>query len=293
MTICISVKVSEGIVLAADSAGAITGSLREPSSKNPPSTGVLKTYDHFRKLLHIKDYPIGTLSWGIALIGARTVESLIKEYEYSLPSLSEELNKSKERRICGDMGRDQAYKYSVKAIAEGLQDHIRKFYESEFVNLNKDNRPPVGILVSGYSSDQFFPEQWIIEPPFSAELKQIRPDGAGKPDFGSNWFGLTDAIIRLHWGRDDSTIKLVADKFKLPVDSVSQVLNSFQYPVIFDGMPLQDAIDYAVYLANVVIGRFRFVVGAPLCGGEIDVAVITPNTFAWIKRKSWAVGGTK
>ena len=77
MTICVSVKVSEGLVLGADSTAAIEGRIGE----NPP--GVLKTYDHVRKLAHVKDYPIGTLTWGTAHVGARTVDSLIKEYEYT------------------------------------------------------------------------------------------------------------------------------------------------------------------------------------------------------------------
>ena len=51
----------------------------------------------------------------------------------------------------------------------------------------------------------------------------------------------------------------------------------------------QDAIDLALWLTNIVIGRFRFVIGVPLCGGDIDIAVITPKEFSWVKRKSWTV----
>jgi len=54
-------------------------------------------------------------------------------------------------------------------------------------------------------------------------------------------------------------------------------------------MPLQDAIDLAVYLVEMTIGRYRFAVGAPVCGGEVDVAVITPRGFTWVSRKSWHV----
>ena len=77
--------------------------------------------------------------------------------------------------------------------------------------------------------------------------------------------------------------------FKVSEQEIRDVLQSLEYAVSFAGMPLQDAIDYAVYLINVAIGRFRFVIGAPLCGGEIDVAVITPKDFTWVRRKSWKV----
>jgi hypothetical protein len=142
-------------------------------------------------------------------------------------------------------------------------------------------------LVSGYSAGKYFPEQWLIDLPRSRELIQIRPDVSGKPTFGANWFGMTDAIIRLHWGRDDALMPLLAERFKVPLPEIQDLLGRFQYPVLFDGMPLQDAIDYACYVVNVTIGRFRFVVGAPLCGGEIDLAVITPSVFTWVRRKAW------
>jgi hypothetical protein len=40
------------------------------------------------------------------------------------------------------------------------------------------------------------------------------------------------------------------------------------------GMPLQDAIDLAVFLASVQIEMERYLPGTPLCGGAIDVIVV-------------------
>lgn len=51
-------------------------------------------------------------------------------------------------------------------------------------------------------------------------------------------------------------------------------------------MPLQDAIDFAAYLVHVVKGRFRFVVGPKVCGGPVDIAVVKPGKFEWIRRKT-------
>ena len=287
MTICVSVKVSEGLVLAADSTVTVHGAAQDPSGN--VMRGILKTYDHARKLSHIKDFPIGTLTWGIAHIGSRSVASLIKEYEYKLPSLQEEEQGIAERRMRREAQPVERPQFRVQEIAQGLLEHVRASYEAEFAEQPREVRPVLGILVSGYSWDQFFPEQWLIDLLGSGELIRVRPDANGKPDFGANWFGLTDAIVRLHWGRDDRAVGILAERFGASIEEVRKLLEPLQYPVIFDGMPLQDAIDYAVYLVNVAIGRFRFSVGAPLCGGEIDVAVITPNTFTWVQRKSWRV----
>jgi len=286
MTVCVSVKVSEGLVLAADSTATIQGTLKQGGQN---TAGILKTYDHMRKLSHVKDYPIGTLTWGTALVGSRSVESLIKEYEHSLPSLEEEQEKIKELRMRGEADIDKRYEYNLKEIAEGLLNHIRKFYDAEFEIQPNEQRPSLGILVSGYSSSKFFPRQWLINLPTSTRLEEVRPDVSDKPSFGANWFGLTDAIKRLHFGRDDQAIHILTEHFQVSPQEIHELLARLEYPVVFDGMPLQDAIDYAVYLINVAIGRYRFVIGAPLCGGEIDVAVITPNEFTWIQRKFWQV----
>lgn len=40
------------------------------------------------------------------------------------------------------------------------------------------------------------------------------------------------------------------------------------------GMPIQDAMDLAVFLANVQVEMDRFLPGTPACGGPIDVMVL-------------------
>ena len=160
MTICISVKVSEGLVLAADSMASILGTLQD--EKGNQTSGILKTYDNAQKLSHLKDYPIGTLTWGISQIGSRSVASLIKEYEYSLPSLEEENEKIRERRMRGERVDTNNYQYNVKEISQGLFDHVKKNYEAEFSTIVAEKKPPLGILVSGYSSNNFFPDQWLM-----------------------------------------------------------------------------------------------------------------------------------
>jgi hypothetical protein len=59
-----------------------------------------------------------------------------------------------------------------------------------------------------------------------------------------------------------------------------------QYQIVFDAMPLRDAIDYADYLVSVVIGRFRHTLGAPICAGPVDLAAISRSAgFMWVRRK--------
>jgi hypothetical protein len=264
MTVVVAVKVNDGLVLAADSAVAVHGG---PTGQPP---GILKTYDYGRKLSHIKDYPIGTLSWGVSLLGSRTIESLINEYEFSLPPAKD------------------AGGFQVREIADNLRAFLQERYEVQYGPLSPRGQPSLGVLVSGYSDGRYFPEQYLFEFPATPELQVRRPNKEnGEPDFGVDWFGLTDAITRLIKGADPRLATVFGQRLETSPDEAWQSLAQFEYPIAFEGMPLQDAIDLAVYLVEMTIGRYRFVVGAPLCGGAVDVAVVTPRGFTWVYRKNW------
>lgn len=266
MPIVVAVKVNDGLVLAADSAVVVHGG---PAGQPP---GVLKTYDYGRKLSHVKDYPIGTLNWGVSLLGSRTIESLINEYEFSLPSAKDAT----------------AQGFKVREIADKLRTFLLNRYEAQYGPLSSGEQPPLGVLVSGYSDGAYFPEQYLFEFPATPEIQVRRPDKEnGEPNFGVDWFGLTDAITRLIKGVDPRLAPVFAGRLQISPDEAWQSLAQFEYPIAFEGMPLQDAIDLAVYLVEMTIGRYRFAVGAPLCGGEVDVAVITPRGFTWVYRKNW------
>lgn len=276
MSVVIVVKVSEGLVLAADSAATLTGRVKKPDGT--VEEGVVQTFYNAKKLLQLgSDLPIGVLTWGQAFIGSRTIESLVREWEYnnswqSLANFREAYPDSQ---------------YRVQDCARELMAHISKTHQDEFGSLPKEQQPGVGLVVAGYSEQGFFPEIWRFVVPLDDDVSNQRPDVNGKPNFGASWFGITEPIIRLHFGRDDSAIQIISEKYNIPPDDIHNALGPLEYQVPFAQMPLQDAIEYANYLLNVVIGRFRFVVGPELCGGQIDIAAITQREFNWISRKTW------
>lgn len=276
MSVVIVVKVSEGLVLGADSAATIQGVLETPQGKQE---GILKTYFNARKLLQIGDFPIGVLTWGQAIIGMRTLESLVREWEFnehwqSLEDYKENHNES----------------FSVKACAEGLKEHLEGFYSDQYV----DEQPTVGMMVAGYSHRVYFPEIWrfVFPMDIGEDLHNQRPDDShGNPTFGASWFGMTDALVRLHFGYDRESIQQIAARSDLNNEQLRELVASFEYQLPWAVMPLQDAIEYANYMLNVAVGRYRFVIGPELCGGEIDIAAITQNRFNWIRRKVWSLDG--
>jgi len=268
MTICVSVKVAEGLVLAADSALMLEGSIKTPEGEK---SGILQTFGFANKITRLKDYPVGIMSWGTGNIGDRSIQSLIMEFEYGYPE------------------REKNKNHTVKAIADEILSFIKERYYQAYDN--ELEKPELGIFAGGYSAGEFFADEYSYVFPQSEEWEIARPNMPdGRPSFGPNWFGMTDALNRLIKGYDPNALKELVkrgvDKTiiqKWIDDGVSELR------LIFDGMPLQDAIDFAEYAVQVVIGRYRFEVGPSLCGGDIDIAVITPRAFQWAKRKQWSI----
>lgn len=277
MSVVIVVKVSEGLVLGADSAATLHGRIERPEGAQE---GVLKTYFNARKLLQVGDFPIGVLTWGTPFIGSRTIESLVREWEYEKHWLSQ-----KEYQKHSDED------FQVKECAGELCKHLSEVYAEEHDKLPEQQRPIIGFLMAGYSHRGFFPEIWrfVLPPDSGGQVHDQRPDLGGKPNFGATWYGLTDAIVRLHFGRDDGVVKVISEKYGIPEQELREILQPLEYQIPFPVMPLQDAIEYAKYMLNVTIGRYRFVIGPELCGGQIEIAAITQKEFSWISQKTYGL----
>jgi formylmethanofuran dehydrogenase subunit D len=112
MTICVSVKVGEGLVLAADSAVTLEAMLTTPQGVQVNQ--IVQNFNYANKVAHFKDYPVGVLNWGLATINARSLHSLIMEFEYTHPPL--EANPG----------------YDVNTIATQLFDFLKVKYDAAF-----------------------------------------------------------------------------------------------------------------------------------------------------------------
>jgi hypothetical protein len=254
MTVAIVVQVSEGLVLATDSAMAVQGELRVPGQ--PPTSGLLKIYNSATKIVQLRDWPVGLVTYGTAQIGNRTIESHIQEFAGAQPAQQPE---------------------SIEQLARDLH----RFIAPRLPALEPAGQ--LGVHLAGYAPERFFPEQYLLS--FPGNVEQNRPDRPdGTPNFGATWHGMTDAINRL-WGGIEPQARTALVAAGVTEQQLA-VLSQFEYPVIFDAMPLQDAIDFAAWLAEVVIGRFRFVVGAAMVVGPVDIAIITRQGFRWIRRKT-------
>jgi hypothetical protein len=272
MSIVVSVRVGDGLVIAADSASTLSAA--DPRGKE---LGIAKVFNNATKLLQLRDYPVGVATVGAGTIGARTISSLVEEFANERPTL-------------GQLG---AKKLSVEKEAKDLQRFLMDAYNKAYPDKTAQRGGPA-LLVGGYSGVEFFPEEYVFNVPQGEFEPRRTPNPNGSQNFGADWIGITDALVRFHWGRDDRTPAILKD-CGIADDMIAKVMAAFQaqvqYPVPFDGMPLQDAVDYALFMAGLAVGRFRFVIGPEMCGGPIDVATITrQGGFQWVKQKNVKAG---
>lgn len=270
MSVCILVKVGEGLVLASDSASTVSGAPRTAEGTVGPQ-GVVKIFYNATKMFQIGDLPVGVLSWGAGSFQARTIASLVEEFENT-----DEVKAISKENV------------NISDIAHAIRKFMVQKSDELFPDIPNKGRAKIGLIICGYSLKDFFPEEYVMIVPVE-EPRRIRPPIDSKPDFGANWYGATDAIVRFHHGRDDRLSHILGqegiepDKIKKIEDNIR---TNVQYTILFQAMSLKDAIDYAKFLVELTISRFKFVLGAEICGGPIDIATISRKEgFNWIAKK--------
>ena len=169
---------------------------------------------------------------------------------------------------------------SLKFKAQDNEGNIKEGYY---------NLEPVNIMVSGYNENNET-EVYEMRIPGSIELKR------GPNDYGCTWIGQGDVVARLVLGYDGRMLNTPIFQEILQTHSQEELIGQIrnvEYNVSWNLLPLQDAIDMAVFLIKTTETMQKFSCGIigenteiPAVGGPIDVAVITKNDgIKWINRK--------
>lgn len=254
MTIVASVKVQDGIALGCDSATQISG--RDSKGK----IGVLKVYQNAKKLFQFGDLPLGFLTYGIGNIGKKSIRTIIREFEKGYDFSS--------NKAC-----------QVKDVAEELFSFIHNAYEKEYPKLDKKKQPALGFLIAGYSSNSSLGEEWEFVIPVQQEIKLVRP----KEQFGASWRGIAVPFTRLYHGFDPRAINDL-QKSGVNSNTIKRLKETYGAKIIYDGMPVKDALNLVEFILRTTIGLSSFEIGAPLCSEPVQIAVIEEDGFNWIKK---------
>lgn len=252
MSIVACVKVQDGIALGCDSATQITG--RGPDKR----IGVLKVYQNANKLFPFKKLPVGILTYGMGNIGPRSMRTLLRSFEAKSEFSSQ-------------------HEYTVSNIANELLQYIKGIYEEEYKGVEAEQQPMVGMYVAGYSSNADIGEEWEFVVPRDTEAKLVRPVDR----YGASWRGVQLPFTRLYFGYDPRAFQDLQNS-GINVSQIKTAFDKYAARVIYDGMPVQDAINFVKFILYTTIGLNSFEIGAPSCAEPIQIAVIDEKKFQWV-----------
>ena len=268
MTIAVSLKVNDGVVLAADSAMTLFNDKGQ----------VINVYNNANKIVNLyEDLPIGLISWGSGSIGNASISTLAKDLRH---------------RFKGKVAQFKTWKLNPKTYTlERVAHKTREFffdelYSSAYSNLKKENRPRLGIIIAGYSAGEQYAEEWQIQ---IDKGECDRPNLLRKKEYtGINWRGETEIIYRILWGYG-TKLSEALEKAEIAEDKIEPVIEQIGSMLALNlcpaPMPIKDAIDLAEFFVDVTIKCSRFSSGAPTVGGPIKLAVITKHEgFKWVKK---------
>ena len=258
MSLGVVVKGPEGVVLAADTRVTLVAQRKD----SPP---LLVNYDNATKLLTFgkPHNAVGTVTYGEALIGTRTAQSFIPEFELRL---------GKER-------------LSVLRYAE----QISSFFLERWKEADMPSEvPPLGgmsFIVGGYDENEPYGSVFLFNVPLSPT-----PEPRNSDNFGMTWGGQLEIVSRIIHGYDPQLLPLLRERLNLTNSRVRKleedIKPTFEYTIPYEVLPLQDCVDLATFLIRTTITAQNLAVGVRGVGGTIEVATITRTEgLKWVQKK--------
>lgn len=264
MTILISIKINDGVVMAADSASSF-------------ASGMI--YYNSRKIVNVREgLPVGVMVTGAGGIGNESVDTLLKDLR---------------RRLSGD---DSAHtdwaldqeNYNMENIASRLRQFLfeEKSMASGATTWTK-------LRLCGYSAKRPLAEVWEVN--LMGEVCPAPVCVQSEEEFGLRWDGEYEALDRLIFGLG-TRFNEFAIKHGLSTKDAAELREKLVpdlYELLFvEAMPIQGAIDLARYLIETTIGFIKYSVSRPkTVGGAIEIAAITKHEgFQWVQRRDLLAG---
>lgn len=269
MTVIVTAKVNDGIVLAADSAASFFDA----------DGHALKIYNNANKIFNlVKVWPIGAMVYGAGGIGSASVETLTKDLR---------------KRFSNHTDADYYLNpndYTVEEVAKKARNFL---FENCFKQAYPEQPPAnfvMGYRVCGYSAQSSSSEIWefMIVGDTCLDPYQIQ----GKLDYGLRWAGENEALDRLVMGASGGLKTFLTDSGVCTAENVDEayleIVKRLGISWVIPAMPIQDAIDVARFAVETSAKYARYGIRAETIGGPTELAAITKHEgFKWVSRKHY------
>jgi hypothetical protein len=260
VTVIVSVKINDGIIMASDSASTF-------------ATG--QTYLTADKIVNlVKGLPIGVMVSGNGGIGSESIATLVKDLR---------------RRLDGTDNHPWALDHTNYTVSE-VAERVREFLFEEKVAAHPEPEVHILLRICGYSAGRPLPEIWRV----TLLGKQCAPPSLsrGEENFGVNWDGKYEPLNRLIFGVGMGFKDAVAAQLGITAEQIEaaelQIMGPLYEAMVIPAMPVQDAIDLGRYLVETAAGYVRFALRMQpkTVGGPAEIAAITKHEgFRWVQRR--------
>jgi hypothetical protein len=192
---------------------------------------------------------------GHANIGRVTATDLISTQSLELPESAEDQDRKIAELVAKMEGRKRDYWASTEVAPE--------------------NWPGPTVLLAGPRPMENIPRVWRVRLEGAAsEISEILTEP------GIRLEGAYDEVFGLLYGYEFNVLRGICEQLGVGPEGLADAIKTLKVLRPIDklnlwAMPVQDAIDMAVFLANVQVEMDRFLPGTPACGGPIDVMVLT------------------
>lgn len=251
MTLNVSLRVPDGLVIASDSLSTVTGrigiaanintecpkckeKIKLTDLKMPPVPFPTSTFSFAQKLFPFQG-KYGIACWGMASINNKSTFYHVQHLETGQKSIIKK----------------------VSTVAQAFRDYFHLQLRKQIKDIKDapDNFIPLGFQIVGY--DEEIGKTEMVDIGKHSEIKERLELGCTITGDG----------------------KVVSSLWDLGKKNTQQKAN-------YGSFSLQDAVDYAEFLIQTTAGYQRFANMIPTVGGSVDIALVTPfKKFTWIKRK--------
>ena len=257
MTIILSIKVQDGVVLASDSAVLHRGHLYTNADKT---------------IQLVKGLPIGVLISGDGAVGTRALTSVMQDFSIRASLRGNTCYIDKET-------------YTLEEVCWKLQTFLLEASQASFSPIRS------ALILSGYSAGAILPETWSVR---LDGLDRIDPELVwGEDEYGLSWEGQAGCVTRLlrdvpHHGFNEAEAQLAEVSLFNQGESEPSADSVDSPTLVTPGMPLLDAVEVARFLMDTSLAFERLRADRQLktIGGPVDLAIITRHDgFRWVQRK--------
>jgi len=266
MSVAVSCNLSDGVVLGVDSATTLLA-----------PEGVVKVFENTEKLFQLGARPIGIATFGIGAFGARSIGSYVREFETVNPNdIVAEQNELKD--VVEELRR-----FFMDVYDENIIRPFEKQKGQKFDSVPLTQQPGFGLVVGGFSVNQWLSEIWTVYLPRHATVGSAE-NTRKRGEFGTNWYASFNPIGRYIKGFDPQLLDEIGAYFEkllgreladVEKQEIVELVNKHEYPIPFAGMPMEEGVAHTRFLVELVINHHRYVAGAPIVGGKARIGKVT------------------